>query len=494
MLPADASAQRQFRLAGASDSTSNLLGAVTTVGQVRGYQANGNLQVDYGNWLEASLLNVEKSAATRRYLLDWYGIRWVFADPPPDPSPPTRHDLATYEPLQDPQPVLDVRHLRVSTRRRPSSPPAALRLRSSSATTRSFALVLRALAAGDVDSRQLVTVQGPATLDDIALSDIRQFDTVFVYGAKVHSPDAAARMLSAYVRSGGRLVVEDSEPDGIAGQLAATAAQSVADKRDQASARPARLGLDRGRRASAAGHRHRKVRTAVLCGHGRLGGGDRQAGRHRPCPAHVGHAPCRDHKQRRRRQRYLERARAALPRIRCSSRSPKASSWAASCPPTARPLRTAAKATFVNSERRELTAGPEARGVLLKEHLAPDWHATVNGHDVPLWSAGPGMMWVSLPEHHGDVRVVFDYRLGPVEQAGYGITGLALLVTRTGAQRQALAASAGHPDRLVLSFTSTWCEAGDRDRGTERARRPARGARHRPFDGLLSGRLLHQRA
>ena len=38
-------------------------------------------------------------------------------------------------------------------------------------------------------------------------------------------------------------------------------------------------------------------------------------------------------------------------------------------------------------------------------------------------------MWVSLPEHHGDVRVVFDYRLGPVEQAGYGLTGVALLVT-----------------------------------------------------------------
>jgi len=38
-------------------------------------------------------------------------------------------------------------------------------------------------------------------------------------------------------------------------------------------------------------------------------------------------------------------------------------------------------------------------------------------------------MWVSLPEHHGAVRVVFDYRLGTVEKAGFGLSGLALLLT-----------------------------------------------------------------
>jgi hypothetical protein len=87
------------------------------------------------------------------------------------------------------------------------------------------------------------------------------------------------------------------------------------------------------------------------------------------------------------------------------------------------------KATFVNSGRREIVAGADARGILLKEHLAADWHATVNGREVPLWSAGPGMMWVALPEHHGDVHVVFAYRLGAVEKAGLGLSGVALLVT-----------------------------------------------------------------
>jgi hypothetical protein len=94
--------------------------------------------------------------------------------------------------------------------------------------------------------------------------------------------------------------------------------------------------------------------------------------------------------------------------------------------PAANPTQTA---TFVNSERREITAASGARGVLLKEHLAPDWHASVNGREVPLWSAGPGLMWVALPQHHGVVHVVFEYRLGLVERMGYGLSGLALLVT-----------------------------------------------------------------
>ena len=221
MLPADASGQRQFRLAGASDSTSNMLGAVTDVGQVRGYQANGDLQVDYGSWLEASLLGVEKSAATRRYLLDWYGIRWVFADAAAGPLAPYQDDRATYEPLKTRTPYSTL----ATFAYRQASPILSARTTPTALVIGDdahFELVLRALAAGEVDSRQLVTVQGPATLDDVDPAELRQFDTVLVYGAQLGSADAAASLLTDYVRGGGRLVVEDSEFDGVAHQLVGT--------------------------------------------------------------------------------------------------------------------------------------------------------------------------------------------------------------------------------------------------------------------------------
>ena len=429
MLPSEASGQRQFRLAGASDSTSNLLGAVTDVGQVRGYQANGNLQVDYGNWLEASLLDVEKSAATRRYLLDWYGIRWVFADSAAGPLAPYQNDRATYELLKTRSPystLATFAYREASPILSARSTPTALVIGDDA----HFSLVLRALAAGEVDSRQLVTVQGPASIDDVSPSDLQRFDTVLVYGAKVGSADAAARILSDYARAGGRLVVEDSEIDGVADQLASTEHNPLpitASKRTTvrhdwnwtaADDDPALQGIDTATFGppSYAGTEAWEVETAkpIRGAHALLTTGSHPVvitgtlGAGRVTWSGIGlpyHAAV-----------FQPVAEGTfLGRLLSAAGTPAAD--------------PASEATFVSSERRELTAGPEARGVLLKEHLAPDWHATVNGDDVPLWSAGPGLMWVSLPEHHGDVRVVFDYRLGPVEKAGYGLTGLALLVT-----------------------------------------------------------------
>jgi hypothetical protein len=420
--------QHQLRLATASDSTSNFVNAVSAIPQTRGYQDHGNIALDYQVWFERNLLGTDGSAEVRRFMMDWYGVGWVFADEGSGPLSLYRGDPATFAQLKlqhsyttlatfrvkQPAPILTAR-----------TTPTALVIGDQA----HYGLVLRALAAAGVASRQLVTVHGPDALDDVDLADLRRFDTVLVYGAQLRSPGDVAHTLKSYVRGGGRLVVDDSELDGVAQQLADTRQNPLPIKAirrftvvrtwdwtvgddvalqgiDTAAFGPPSFAgsgvwaVEAGTPVSGA----RALLTSgthVVSATRNLGAG-RVTWSGMALPYHAAVFQSADEG-------------TLLGRLLSADASP------APDPPQ--------KATFVNSERREVTAGPDAHGVLLKEHLAPDWHATVNGREVPLWSAGPGLMWVSLPEHHGDVRVVFAYRLGSVEKTGYGLSGLALLVT-----------------------------------------------------------------
>jgi hypothetical protein len=78
----------------------------------------------------------------------------------------------------------------------------------------------------------------------------------------------------------------------------------------------------------------------------------------------------------------------------------------------------------ISAERIEVTA--TVRGLLLKETWARDWHATVDGHAVPVESAGPGMMYVPLPGN-GPADVVLTYHLSPVEVGGIALSLVAIL-------------------------------------------------------------------
>jgi hypothetical protein len=420
--------QHQLRLATASDSTSNFVNAVSAMPQTRGYQDHGNIALDYQVWFERNLLGTDGSAEVRRYMMDWYGVGWVFADEGTGPLSLYQDDPTTFAQLKlqhsystlatfrilNPAPILTAR-----------TTPTALVIGDQT----HYALVLKALAAAGVGSRALVTIHGPDAIDDVDLTDLRQFDTVFVYGAQLRSPGDVADRLTSYVRGGGHLVVDDSELDGVAHQLVGTRQNPLPIKATRrftvlgkwdwtVGDDPALQGIDTaafgppsyaksGAWAVEAGTPISGA-SALLTSGSHVVSATRNLGAGRvtwsgmALPYHAAVFQSADEG-------------TLLARLLSADVAPATD--------------PAQKATFVNAERRELTAGPEARGVLLKEHLAPDWHATVNGREVPLWSAGPGLMWVSLPEHHGNVRVVFAYRLGLVERAGYGLSGLALLAT-----------------------------------------------------------------
>jgi hypothetical protein len=428
MLPRPSGGQHQLRLASASDSTSNFVNAVSAIPQTRGYQDHGNVQLDYQVWFEQNLLGTEGSADVRRFMMDWYGVGWVFADEGSGPLSLYREDPATFAPVEvkhsystlatfrnrDPAPILTAR-----------TTPTALVLGDQA----HYDLVLRALAAGGVASRELVAVHGPVTVDDVALADMRRFDTVLLYGAQLRSPDAVADTLRAYARGGGRLVVDDSELDGVAHQLMNTRQNPLPIKAIN------RVGVQRHWDWTVADDPVLQgIDTAAFGPPSYAGSGvwEVEAG----TPVRGASALLTSGTHVVTATNTLGAGRVTwsgmgLPYHASVFQSVDEGTFlghllSADSEPATNPEQTA---TFVNSERREITAGSDARGVLLKEHLAPDWHASVNGHEVPLWSAGPGLMWVFLPAHQGAVHVVFEYRLGLVEKVGYGLSGLALLVT-----------------------------------------------------------------
>jgi hypothetical protein len=79
LLPAEAD-QRQYRVAGPVDITTDWINSRYGVPQVWGYQEQGILHRDWQAYLEVSL-QPERPAAERNYLFDWYGVKWLYAGP-----------------------------------------------------------------------------------------------------------------------------------------------------------------------------------------------------------------------------------------------------------------------------------------------------------------------------------------------------------------------------------------------------------------------------
>ena len=425
--------QRALRVTGASDSATNVVNAVSRVPQTRGYQANGNPQVDWQVWLESSQLDPGTTPAVRRYLLDWHAVGWVLADQrtesldayTADPGLFTevaaRGDLRAFA-YRDATPVL-------------TGTSAATVLVVGDG--RHYDLVLRALSFGGVDSRRLLTLQGPASVDELSASDLTGVDTVLLYGAAVGDPVAGNRLLRDYVTRGGRLVLDEADEAGGVRRLAGvtdsvvpvrqTRTRTVRDTwAFEARAHPVTsdIDLDAFGPPSYAGTSRWDVqavdgvrswarpllstRGAVVAAAGGIGRGESLwigIG----LPYHAASFASADEAA------LLGRLLGAQDADAVEIAAPRSS------------------ARFVNSQHREIAVGPEARGVLVKEHFARGWHAESDGRELAVRPAGPGMMYVALPveaaadKGNGASTVVLTYRTDPIEKVGWAVSLLTLL-------------------------------------------------------------------
>jgi hypothetical protein len=422
-LPAAWSDQRQLRVAGSSDSTTNVVNAVSRVPQTRGYQANGNLQLDWQVWLEQSQHSAGTAPNVRSYLLDWHAVGLVLVDPRSESLAPYTGDPTRFSPVPGDGDVRAFTYLDASPILTAAAAPTVLVVGDKA----HYDLVLRALSFGGIASSQLLTLQGPASLDDLTPADIADADTVLVYDATLSDPTSANQVLRDYVTRGGRLVVEDSDPDSGLSALA-DEVDSVLPVRKprtrtvsttwawRAPVEPLTAGIDLSEFAapSYAGSGRWDVQATptvlpwarpllssgpwVVAAVGDLGRGE-------SIWSGIG-----------------------LPYHAASFGSSVESDLIGRLLDARRPEPApASDARFVNSQRREITVGSDARGVLFKERYAEGWHASSWDQDLRIASAGPGMMYVALPPGHGAETVVLTYRTSPVEKVGYAVSLLALV-------------------------------------------------------------------
>jgi hypothetical protein len=415
--------QRQLRAAGASDFSTNVLNTVSQVPQTRGYQANGNLQLDWQVWLEQSQLDPKTPPAVRRYLLDWYAVGWVLADARSDSLAPYAGDPARFRPETGTGDVRAFAYVDATPVLGAADAPTVLVV----GDTAHYDLVLRALSFADVDSSRLLTLQGPASVDDLSPADLAGADTVLLYGATLTDPAAANRLLRDYVTKGGRLVVEDSDAGSSIARLADQDLSVLPMGRQRirtvtgtwdwrAPVEPLTAGIDLSRFSdpSYAGSNQWDVQSAVrlrpwarpllstgpsvVAAVGEIGRGQ-SIWSGIGLPYHA--ASFRSSVEAELIGRLLD-AREAEPA-------------------------PASDARFVNSQRREIAVGANARGVLFKERYAEGWHARSGDQELRIEPAGPGMMYVALPPRHGPETVVLSYRTSPVEKVGYVVSLLTLL-------------------------------------------------------------------
>lgn len=91
------------------------------------------------------------------------------------------------------------------------------------------------------------------------------------------------------------------------------------------------------------------------------------------------------------------------------------------------------QANFINPQRREIKIESKTEGVLFKESYYPNWHAfTIDASgkkkNLKIELAGPGMMYTALGEVGTyPVKVVFGYRLSLVEKLGFLLSLVSLL-------------------------------------------------------------------
>ena len=374
-------------------------------------------------WLEEALKGEgDQSSEVRHFLLDWNAVSTVMSDPGAAPldweradsrlteAPATGSPFATFS-VSGSGPVISA-----------SRAPTVLVV----GDQEHYDLVLRALAQADVGSGSLVPVQLYTGLSGVKTAELAPFDSVLLYGGDLGDAGTAAAALRRYASRGGQVVVADPDHDGPARSLlradpgmmpiSSLHRRTVSGSWDwHASGGGALTGVDldafgppsfagTGSWEVEAGRLAREGRPVLRSG-GSLVTANRRLGRG-----------------------GVTWEGFALPYHAADSRAAAEGRFLGNLLGAAPTPPVPAQVRFMDSERRTVVVGRRARGVLVKEHLAPDWHATSAGRELPLRAAGPGMMWVQLPAQHGRMRIVLDYRLGTVERAGFAVSGVALLV------------------------------------------------------------------
>jgi hypothetical protein len=427
--------ETNFRIASPADNLSVWLNAVYDVPQTRGYAASPQIRNPaWQFWLESTAWNGDASEAQRTFLFDWYAVKWVYVPVPYIPSTAGvlsklngHPELYAAVPSTGGGTSLTFSYLRPTPIALASNAPVILVI----GQPLNYQIVFQDLSYSGFGTAHAITVQGGPYVDDYSAQDLSQFDEVLIYGGRAHDSARAFDLLNGYVRSGGGLIVESSgsplvggsginEPVPITGvnlhdvngDWRFTAASSpITDGIDFSSFGPARYSGGPWTVSAASGVPS-WAQTVVWSGAdsvvvaGQLGQG-RVVWSGLNLPFHI------DSYRSAEESRFLTRAMAWASR---SNNDVVASSSAHRDGP----------------QQMTISVDSNARGVLFKESWFDRWHAYVNGREVGVLRAGPGLMYILLAKDTRFPAVVqWRYEKSVADWAGIVVSAATLIALVT---------------------------------------------------------------
>jgi hypothetical protein len=427
--------ETNFRIASPSDNLSVWFNAVYDVPQTRGYAANPQIRnPEWQYWLDSTAWDGDASERQRSFLFDWYAVKWVYVPSPYLPSTAgvvprlTSHpDLYQALPSAGGGPSLTFSYLRPTPIAVASNAPLILVIGEPD----SYQRVFRDLSYSDFDTAHAIPVQGGLYVDDYSAQDLAKFDEVVIYGGRAHDSAHAFDLLKGYVSSGGGLIIDSrgspfadgsviKEPlpitgatdHGVDGDWRFKADTSpLTDGVDFSSFGPARYDGGPWTVSAATGVRS-WAHTVLWSGADSVVvAGDFGQGRvvwsGLNLPFHID------------RYKSAEESRFFTTAMAWASRSRN-------------DVAAIASARREGSQQVTISVDSTARGVLFKESWFDRWHAYINGREANVLRAGPGFMYIQLPDNtRFPAAVQWRYQKLLVDWAGIVVSAATLIALVT---------------------------------------------------------------
>ncbi len=421
MVTAHIPQQHLYRIADASTDVANFLNYYTRTPQTFGYQPEGDLHPAWQIWLQDAILDInQQTEADRKFLFDWYAVKWVIV-----------HDNSEFQPFPH-----DYRLVAQKTQILPTTIWAVRNPTPMFTATNTppllfigdaphYDIFLHTLGAADIDSRKLLVVDGGPSLDKYSSAELATYGEVILWDSAQSGSGAA--LLDAYVKAGGRAFVDEGEtkpllpfPDDPVGTfLKGTLTGAWGFKDDDPSYLAPSL-LHRLPPPDYAGtgswqityprqlptQMHVLARTTggrvVLAEKNDGSGTIIWSGLNLPYLASATHS--RD-------------AIRLLLELMTGTTSPLVASIGST-------------AEWVNPEHWEFIVPAGTTSVLLREYTNLDWHATnaTTGAALPINVAGPGMTLISVPASSGNTTIELTYQLSSIEKVSIWISAAGLLL------------------------------------------------------------------
>ena len=209
-----------YRMFGEQDLTSRWLNSVTSTAQVRGYDEQAALHLNWQYWVEDVISGTAgpTSPKARQYLLNYYAVKWLYTATAATDRTAARTPGLELTGSEHTYGSVDAwRYTGAVPMATAQNSPTVLVIGDAA----HYDLVLRALSFADVGPSRLLPVDGGPDMAAMSYSYLSRFSSVLIYGPiTAPVPPSGTAALAAYVHRGGHLIIDSGDTPGLVGSLA----------------------------------------------------------------------------------------------------------------------------------------------------------------------------------------------------------------------------------------------------------------------------------